>query len=79
MFYLIFKIKHSECFFNGESYLVLENGILYNRHLINTIVGKEFADSIIEHGEELNKMEFKDSELAILVPYILTSSGILLL
>jgi hypothetical protein len=66
-------ITHSMLFINGESYMLLHNGIQYTRSWMNQIAGQEKVNCIFSFTEQFNEIKITIREKALLLPLILTT------
>ena len=56
--------------------MILENGLIHSRKWREKVIGKETTNAIFDFCERFNKLQLKDSEIAILLPLIMTKYGI---
>lgn len=69
------KLKHSPLLINGESFMMLPNGIQYTRYWMERVIGKEMVDAIFEFSQPFNELNLTSREIALLFPFTLTVKG----
>jgi hypothetical protein len=74
-----FIIKHAPLFIDGESFMMLPNNIQYSRDWLNKVVGEEMTNALFEFSEEFNSLNMTTKETALLIPFVLTVPGIILI
>ena len=62
--------------FCGESYVPLPNGIRYTRSWMRKVIGDETTKAMVGFCESLNNMKLTRTEVAILIPLLMTNYGI---
>ena len=70
-----YMIVHSSLFINEESYLYIDNQLIYTRHRMNTIRPKDVVDKLFECTRVFNELNMTKKEKAILIVLIFTMSG----
>ena len=60
-------------FQNGESYIVFEDGTVYNRKWMEFILNEAIVKKIINYAETFNSLTLSDLEVALLCAVQLTS------
>ncbi len=53
----------------------MPNDIQYSRSWITKLVGKAYADFMIDFGNKFNSLSLTDNEFALLIPFVLTAIG----
>ena len=66
---------YSQLYINGQSFVLLPNGIFYTRQWAELIAGKEVIDSIFDFCEKFNQLQLIDCEKALLFALIITNDG----
>ena len=59
----------------NESFTMLPNGLQYTRRWMTEIIGEEMVTNIFQFATQLNSLELKDEEYALLFPIIICSQG----
>ena len=70
----LFAFRLSKLYRNNESYLVVAN-IHFDRNLKTLLFGNEIMDPIFEFHMELIDLCLTNNEIALLIPFILSSPG----
>lgn len=71
---VLFAFLNTKLYINNELYLVIENTRI-DRNAFEQFFGALLCFSIFEFHESLNNLNLKNEELALLIPFILTSTG----
>ncbi len=58
---------------NGESAVILPNGIHYTRYLMNIVIGTEAANDGFNFCEKLNEINLTDTEKVLTFLVVMTS------
>jgi len=66
-------IKHAPLMRQNESFTMLPNGLQYTRRWMTEIIGEEMVTNIFQFATQLNSLELKDEEYALLFPIIICS------
>ena len=72
---MLFRFRLYKLFVNNEIHLVLDN-IRIDRNLLNKIFGNKICDNMFEFIGLLNSLNLTNYEIGLLVPYLLTITGI---
>ena len=72
-----FLIKDAVLFINGECYLQLPNNITYRKKWMSQIIGEMLTLKLFNFVDEMNRLELTKKEVALMIPYVLTSPGML--
>lgn len=73
---VLFRFKMAKLFKDNEFHFVLNNTPI-NRNLANQFFGSKICDCVYEFHELLNSLNLTNFEMALLIPFFLTISGIL--
>jgi hypothetical protein len=71
---VLYGFLNAKLYTNNELYLVIENTRI-DRNAFEQFFGKLLCFSIFEYHETLNSLNLKNEESALLIPFILTSTG----
>lgn len=66
-------IKHAPLMRQNESYTMLPNGLQYTRRWMTEIIGEEMVTNIFQFANQLNALELKAEEYALVFPIIICS------
>ena len=59
----------------NESYTMLPNGLQYTRRWMTEIIGEDMVTSIFQFANQLNALELKTEEYALVFPIVICSQG----
>ena len=59
----------------NESYTMLPNGLQYTRRWMTEIIGEDMVQNIFEFANQLNALNLKADEYALIFPIIICSQG----
>ena len=70
-----YLIHYSSLYIDGENYNLLSNNIQYTRHWMLKVIGEDMVDALFAWTEKFNELELTAREIALILPYLLTTPG----
>lgn len=73
--FVVLGLVSAKLFINEELYLMLNNQIQFSRYWCQKVYGKVLSDKIFYYHSKLNDLELNETEIAVLIPYVLSFDG----
>lgn len=68
-------IRMNKTFIDDEQFFMIMQNIRFTKALASRLMGPTIVEKVFEFNYRLNALKLRDSEIALLIPYVMSSPG----